>query len=34
VLPKTEIPSVGWIIKFLDTEENLVCAMEYHKNRQ
>lgn len=31
VLPKTKIPSVGWIIKFLDTEGNLLCAMEYEK---
>ncbi len=30
VLPKTEIPRVGWIIKFLDTEGNLVCAMQYN----
>jgi len=29
VMPKTEIPHVGWIIKFIDTEGNLVCAMEY-----
>lgn len=32
VLPKTEIPSVGWVSKFLDTEGNLVCVMEYQKN--
>lgn len=28
LMPKTEIPHVGWIIKFLDTEGNLCCAME------
>jgi predicted enzyme related to lactoylglutathione lyase len=29
LMPKTEIPYVGWIAKFLDTEGNLVCAMQY-----
>ena len=29
VLPKTEIPGVGWLTKFLDTEGNLVCAVQY-----
>jgi len=28
LLPKTAIPYVGWIAKFLDTEGNLVCAMQ------
>ncbi len=28
LMRKTEIPSVGWITKFLDTEGNLVCAMQ------
>ena len=28
LMPKTAIPGVGWIIKFLDTERNLVCAMQ------
>lgn len=28
LMDKTAIPSVGWIVKFLDTEGNLVCAME------
>lgn len=28
VMTKTAIPYVGWIIKFLDTEGNLVCAMQ------
>ncbi|MCA6363311.1 MAG: VOC family protein [Bacteroidetes bacterium] len=31
VMPKTAIPYVGWIVKFLDTEGNLVCAMQYEK---
>lgn len=26
---KTAIPCVGWISKFLDTEGNLICAMQY-----
>ena len=30
VLPKVEIPYVGWISKFTDSEGNLVCAMQYH----
>jgi len=29
LMPKTEIPEVGWITKFLDTEGNLICAMQY-----
>ena len=29
VMPKSEIPTVGWIAKFLDTEGNLFCAMQY-----
>ncbi len=29
LMPKTVIPFVGWITKFLDTEGNLVCAMQY-----
>jgi uncharacterized protein len=29
LLAKTAIPYVGWIAKFLDTEGNLVCAMQY-----
>ena len=32
VMPKTAIPHVGWIAKFLDTEGNLVCAMESDPN--
>jgi len=27
LMPKTVIPGVGWLIKFLDTEGNLVCAL-------
>ena len=29
LMPKTTIPYVGWISKFLDTEGNLFCAMQY-----
>lgn len=29
---KTAIPFVGWITKFLDTEGNLLCAMEYNNS--
>ncbi|MBK8955367.1 MAG: VOC family protein [Saprospiraceae bacterium] len=29
LMPKTVIPNVGWIAKFLDTEGNLICAMQY-----
>ncbi|GAB4242713.1 MAG: VOC family protein [Ekhidna sp.] len=29
VMPKTEIPHVGWLVKFLDTEGNIVCAIQY-----
>jgi uncharacterized protein len=32
LVPKTAIPLVGWITKFLDTEGNLICAMEYNSN--
>lgn len=32
VMPKTAIPYVGWIVKFLDTEGNLICAMQYDNN--
>lgn len=31
VMPKTEIPHVGWLVKFLDTEGNIVCAIQYAK---
>lgn len=29
LMPKTAIPYVGWITKFLDKEGNLICAMQY-----
>jgi uncharacterized protein len=29
LMPKTTIPNVGWIAKFLDTEGNLICIMQY-----
>jgi len=29
VMQKAPIPSVGWVIKFLDTEGNLACAVQY-----
>jgi uncharacterized protein len=29
LMPKTSIPYVGWIAKFLDTEGNLICGMQY-----
>jgi uncharacterized protein len=29
VMPNAAIPGVGWIVKFLDTEGNLACAVEY-----
>lgn len=29
VMPQTAIPGVCWIVKFLDTEGNLVCAVKY-----
>jgi len=32
LMPKTTIPYVGWITKFLDTEGNLICAMQYDNN--
>lgn len=30
VMPKTAIPYVGWLVKFLDTESNIVCVVEYN----
>ncbi|NER14724.1 VOC family protein [Leptobacterium flavescens] len=30
LMPKTEIPHVGHICKFTDTEGNLLCAVQYH----
>lgn len=32
LMKKTAIPNVGWIAKFLDTEGNLMCAMQYDSN--
>ncbi len=32
IMPKTAIPHVGWLIKFLDTEGNIVCAVQYDAN--
>jgi predicted enzyme related to lactoylglutathione lyase len=29
IMPKTAIPYVGYIAKFLDTEGNLICGMQY-----
>jgi predicted enzyme related to lactoylglutathione lyase len=29
VMPKTAIPGVGWVVKFRDTEGNLVCAIRF-----
>lgn len=29
LMPKTAVPNVGWIAKFLDTEGNLICGMQY-----
>ena len=29
LMPKTTIPYVGWLAKFLDTEGNLICVMQY-----
>ena len=33
VMPKTEIPYVGWLVKFLDTEGNILCAVQYHNQK-
>lgn len=29
LMPKTSIPGVGWVAKFLDTEGNLICGIQY-----
>ena len=34
ILPKTCINGVGWIIQFLDTEGNIVGAMQYDENAE
>ena len=31
LMAKTAVPTVGWLAKFLDTEGNLICAMQYDK---
>lgn len=31
IMPKAEIPTVGWIIKFQDTEGNIVCCKQAAK---
>ncbi len=31
LMPKTLIPNVGWVAKFLDTEGNLICGIQYSK---
>lgn len=28
-MPETSIPYVGWIAKFLNTEDNVICIMQY-----
>jgi predicted enzyme related to lactoylglutathione lyase len=28
-MPKATIPTVGTMIRFADTEENVLCAMQY-----
>jgi uncharacterized protein len=30
LMPKTAIPYVGWVAKFLDTEGNVICAIQYN----
>lgn len=32
LMPKTVIPYVGYIAKFLDTEGNLICGMQYNNS--
>ena len=29
VMPKAAIPGVGWIVKFMDSEGNLACPVQY-----
>ncbi|HEY6395148.1 MAG TPA: VOC family protein [Candidatus Binataceae bacterium] len=31
-MPSAVIPTVGWIIRFFDTEGNVVCAAKYDAN--
>jgi hypothetical protein len=28
-MPKSAIAGVGWVVKLLDTEGNLACAVQY-----
>jgi len=32
LMPKTAIPQVGWVTKFLDTEGNLICGIQYERD--
>jgi len=32
LMPKTAIPYVGYIAKFMDTEGNLICGIQYDKS--
>jgi predicted enzyme related to lactoylglutathione lyase len=34
ILPKSCINGVGWIIQFLDSEGNVVCAMQYDEKAE
>jgi len=34
LMSKTVIPSVGWVAKFLDTEGNLICGIQYDSKAQ
>jgi len=29
VMPKAAIPAIGWVVKFMDSEGNLACAVQY-----
>ena len=33
LMPKATIPSVGTMIRFEDTEQNVACAMQYERTR-
>lgn len=34
LMPRTAIPGVGWIAKFLDPDGNLFCAIKYDKSAE
>jgi predicted enzyme related to lactoylglutathione lyase len=34
LMKKTTIPHVGWVIKFLDTEGNLCCAVQFDSSAE